>query len=66
MIYFAGSQSSDHFSVVFREQNVTMKELSRPAEVLSSIAGGMKAVIDEFILDSISKSSGKTGSSARI
>jgi hypothetical protein len=43
-----------------------MKELSRPAEVLSSIAGGMKAVIDEFILDSISKSSGKTGSSARI
>jgi hypothetical protein len=42
-----------------------MQELASSAEELSSLAGDMKVVIDEFILDSRPKSSMKAGCSPK-
>lgn len=65
MIYFAGSESSDHF-LLFSGINAITQELSSSSEELSSLVGAMKVVIDEFILDSTFRSCGKAGSSARM
>jgi methyl-accepting chemotaxis protein len=42
---------TEEASAAVQEQSATMQELSRSAEDLSRLAGGMKVVVDKFILD---------------
>jgi methyl-accepting chemotaxis protein len=55
----AGTQEA---SAAVEQQTATMQELSRSAEDLSSLAGDMKAVVDKFILESVSMKGGNTAS----